>query len=173
MNTESTGIPELDYITGGLPSNALAILIGSPGTGKTVMALQMAMHHARQGKDVIFFSAFSEPHEKLLAHLSSFSFFQPELVGDRITMLSLKSALAESTDKTLEIILRTTRGKQEPLVIIDGFRGVYQHVGGISSRELLSGLSSQMPYQHARCLVTTEVLSGEPDEFFELSAASA
>lgn len=173
MGTEPTGLPELDFITGGLPLNGLTIVIGAPGTGKTVMALQMAMHHAGQGKDVILFSAFSEPHEKLMSHLSSFSFFDRELVGQRITMLSLKSTLAESAEKTLDIILQAVRGKREPLIVIDGYRGMYQRMGSTAAQDLLSGLSGRMPYFNARCIVTSESLPEEEEAFFELSSADA
>ena len=37
----STGIPELDTLLGGgLPSNATVYLSGSPGAGKTILALE-------------------------------------------------------------------------------------------------------------------------------------
>jgi circadian clock protein KaiC len=173
MDTEPTGLPELDYITGGLPPNSLTVVVGAPGTGKTVMALQMAMHHARQGKDVILFSAFSEPHEKLVSHLSSFSFFDRELVGQRITMLSLKTALTESAETTLDIILQSVRGKRDPLIVIDGYRGMYQRMGTTAAQDLLSGLSGRMAYMSARCVVTTESLPEEDEAFFELSSADA
>jgi circadian clock protein KaiC len=173
METEPTGVPELDFITGGLPPNGLTIVIGAPGTGKTVMALQMAMHHARQEKDVILFSAFSEPHEKLVSHLSSLSFFDRELVGKRITMLSLKTALSESVEKTLDIILQAARGKREPLIVIDGYRGMYQRMGATAAQDLLSGLSGRMPYLQARAIVTSESLPEQDEAFFELSSADA
>lgn len=171
MPTESTGIPELDFITGGLPRNSLTILIGLPGTGKTVMALQMATAHARQGHDAVVFSAFSEPHEKLVEHLSSLAFFDPDLIGDGITLLSLKSALAQSPEVAVEAIMREVRGKRAPLLVIDGFRGLYQRLGTTAVQDLLSGLSSQMPYHNARCVIASETLPEESGEFFELSTA--
>jgi circadian clock protein KaiC len=173
METEPTGVPAFDFITGGLPPNGLTIIIGAPGTGKTVMALQMAMHHARQEKDVILFSAFSEPHEKLVSHLNSFSFFDRELVGQRITMLSLKTVLTESVEKTLDIILQAVRGKREPMIVVDGYRGMYQRMGATAAQDLLSGLSGRMPYLHARAIVTSESLPDEEEAFFELSSADA
>ncbi len=166
-------MPELDFVTGGLPPNGLTVVIGAPGTGKTVLALQIAMHHARQDKDAILFSAFSEPHEKLVSHLSSFSFFDRELVGQRISMLSLKSALTDDVDRTLEIIVQAVRGKREPLIVIDGYRGMYRRMGTTAAQDLLSGLSGRMPYFNARCIVTSESFPEEDEAFFEMSAADA
>lgn len=173
VESELTGIAGLDRVTGGLPPNGLTILIGAPGTGKTVVALQIAMNHAQQGKDVIFFSAFSESPEKVLSHLHSFSFFKAELVGERVTLLSLKAALLESVDETLDAVLHAARGKNEPLIIIDGFRGLYGRIGPIASQDLLAGLSSRMPYYHGRAVITSEVLPSEHNQFFELSSADA
>jgi hypothetical protein len=59
METEPTGMSELDFITGDPPPNGQTIIIGAPGTGKKVMALQMAMHRARQEKDASIGSAQS------------------------------------------------------------------------------------------------------------------
>jgi circadian clock protein KaiC len=173
VDSELTGIAGLDRVTGGLPPNGLTILIGAPGTGKTVVALQIAMNHAQQGKDVIFFSAFSESPEKVLAHLHSFSFFNPELVGERIMLLSLKATLLESVEETLDAVLHAARGKNEPLIIIDGLRGLYGRLGPIASQDLLAGLSSRMPYYHGRAVITSEVLPSEHNQFFELSSADA
>src|SRR5450759_3059784 len=59
METEPTGMSELDFITGDPMPNGQTIIIGAPGTGKKVVALQMAMHRARQEKDASIGSAQS------------------------------------------------------------------------------------------------------------------
>ena len=45
----STGLPDLDTLTGGLHSQQTTMLVGAPGVGKTTLMLQMALHAARDG----------------------------------------------------------------------------------------------------------------------------
>ena len=51
----STGIPGLDYILGGgLPSDHLFLIEGSPGTGKTTLALQFLMEGVARGESALY-----------------------------------------------------------------------------------------------------------------------
>lgn len=173
MDTELTGIAGLDYVTGGLPPHGVTMLVGKPGTGKTVMALQIATHAAREGRDVIFFSVYSEPHEKVIAHMQNFAFFEPSYIGKQIELLSLKSLVQSGGEETLSGILRTIRGKRRPLVIIDGYRGLRHVVGSYAAQELLAGISSQMPYHAASCIIASESEPNDAEQFAELASADA
>ncbi|HEX2642411.1 MAG TPA: ATPase domain-containing protein [Thermoanaerobaculia bacterium] len=63
----STGISGLDDIlNGGFPANQLYLLEGSPGTGKTTLALQFLMEGVRQGETVLYVT-LSETRRELLA----------------------------------------------------------------------------------------------------------
>src|SRR4051794_37163422 len=69
----ATGVPNLDEILGGgLPARSLSLILGVPGGGKTILAAQVAVHHARQGRRALIFTALSESHEQLLAGLAEF-----------------------------------------------------------------------------------------------------
>ena len=49
----STGSAALDRILGGgLPARSVNVIAGEPGAGKTIFALQMLFHQARQGQEV-------------------------------------------------------------------------------------------------------------------------
>ncbi len=61
----STGITGLDEIlNGGLPSNHLYLVDGSPGTGKTTLALQFLMEGAKRGEQGLYVT-LSESREEL------------------------------------------------------------------------------------------------------------
>jgi len=51
LQTLSTGSPAFDQILGGgLPLRSVNVIAGEPGAGKTIFALQMLFHQARQGR---------------------------------------------------------------------------------------------------------------------------
>lgn len=50
------GIPEMDALTGGLYPGEMTVIGARPGTGKTALALQVAVNAAESGKRVVFIS---------------------------------------------------------------------------------------------------------------------
>src|SRR5690349_13624034 len=46
----STGLPELDRVTGGLAGGSLTVIASRPSLGKSLLALQIADHIARSEK---------------------------------------------------------------------------------------------------------------------------
>ena len=62
----STGSAAFDRILGGgIPARSLTMVAGEPGSGKTLFALQMLFHLARQGRKCLYFTTLSEPSLKL------------------------------------------------------------------------------------------------------------
>ena len=173
MDFQLTGIPGLDEITGGLPPNGLTMVVGTPGTGKTVLSMQMAMHAARNGGDALILTVFSEPHEKLLRHMSSFSFYDKSLIGEKIQLLSLKSVLADGLDAILRFVLSSLEGKQSPLIVLDGYRGLRTMLGERASQQFLSAISSQLPYRDGWCIVSSEADPLDVGHYGELTSADA
>src|SRR5665647_3859772 len=56
-----TGIAGFDEITGGgLPSGRTTLLVGGPGSGKTILALQFLIHGAQSCNEPGIFVAFEE-----------------------------------------------------------------------------------------------------------------
>src|SRR5215213_8471454 len=63
----STGIIGLDYILkGGLPKNRLHLIEGSPGTGKTTLAMRFLLEGVRSGERVLYIT-LSESGDELTA----------------------------------------------------------------------------------------------------------
>jgi circadian clock protein KaiC len=75
-----TGIAGFDEITGGgLPHGRTTLLVGGPGSGKTVLALQFLVHGARDCKEPGIFVAFEENSKRIVANAESFGWKLGEL----------------------------------------------------------------------------------------------
>src|ERR1700712_793901 len=78
----ATGVPGLDEVLGGgLPRHRVYMVQGSPGTGKTTMALQLLLEGERRGERGLYVTlsesreelrAVAESHEWSLDHLAVF-----------------------------------------------------------------------------------------------------
>src|ERR1700744_1329529 len=81
----ATGVAGLDNILGGgLARNRLHLLEGSPGTGKTTIALQFLMAGAERGESGIYISLAETDHE-LRAGAASHGW----TIGEKIDVLEL------------------------------------------------------------------------------------
>lgn len=75
-----TGITGFDEITGGgLPHGRTTLLMGGPGSGKTVFALQFLVHGAQACKEPGVFVAFEETSKRIMANAKSFGWKLTEL----------------------------------------------------------------------------------------------
>ncbi|OYY95779.1 MAG: hypothetical protein B7Y41_00330 [Hydrogenophilales bacterium 28-61-23] len=68
-----TGITGFDEITGGgLPRGRTTLLVGGPGSGKTILSLQFLAHGAQDCKEPGIFVAFEEASTRIVANADSF-----------------------------------------------------------------------------------------------------
>ena len=75
-----TGIIGFDEITGGgLPRGRTTLLVGGPGSGKTILALQFLVHGAQHCKEPGIFVAFEESSKRIVANAESFGWNLAEL----------------------------------------------------------------------------------------------
>ena len=68
-----TGISGFDEITGGgLPQGRTTLLVGGPGSGKTIFALQFLVHGAQSCREPGIFVAFEETSGRITTNAASF-----------------------------------------------------------------------------------------------------
>ena len=78
-----TGIRGLDAILGGgIPADRATLVLGGPGAGKTVLAMQMLANAAISGNERGLFVSFEESPEDLVGHLQGFGWGLPRLVAE-------------------------------------------------------------------------------------------
>jgi circadian clock protein KaiC len=79
-----TGVAGLDEITaGGLPRGRTTLLVGGPGSGKTILSLQFLEHGARNCNEPGIFVAFEETSKRIMANAESFGWKFEELLARR------------------------------------------------------------------------------------------
>lgn len=86
-----TGIPGLDEITnGGLPKGRTTLVLGGPGSGKTVFALQTLVNGARDFSEPGIFVAFEENSRQIIANAASFGWDLPDLEKEKLFFLDAR-----------------------------------------------------------------------------------
>ena len=172
LAAEPTGIPGLDLVLGGgLPQRGIVFVAGGPGTGKTVLVQQLVFAAARRGRPSLYFSGFSEPHERLIEHLRPFSFFDESLLAGGVQLLSLTSAVEQGADAAVDMVVQTTRRTRAGLVVVDGFVGLRRLLD--SNREavrFLYHLGAQVGLVGALLVVVVEGSPRDPELTPELAA---
>jgi circadian clock protein KaiC len=144
-----TGVPGLDTIlAGGLLPRSTAIIQGAPGSGKTVLANQIAFHLASRGTRVLYVTLLAETHAALLRHLGSLAFFNPSLVGDAVVYLSGVQALRENA--LLPLLQKELIARRPGVLVLDGLSSVLEVHGGGALRQFLHEL--QTTTEAANCL---------------------
>ncbi|TMF00683.1 MAG: hypothetical protein E6I42_11340, partial [Chloroflexi bacterium] len=117
-----TGSRRLDEILhGGLPLNAISLIVGVPGSGKTILSQQVAFRNATTERPALFFSTMSEPLDKIVRFGSSLEFFDPKALQDgRMVYEDLGQVLGEGgLDDAQAAIDRQLKERRPGIVVID------------------------------------------------------
>ncbi|SDQ38546.1 ATPase domain-containing protein [Actinopolyspora saharensis] len=122
----STGNTRLDHVTGGgLPANAINIIMGLPGTGKTLLAQQCVFNNADSKRPALYLSTASEPFEKILRYVQSLSFFDASLIGNGIHYEELGTTLIQGGLPAMSgRITELIREHRPGILVIDSFKAL-------------------------------------------------
>lgn len=111
----STGIKGLDSLFNeGIPDGSSVLVEGGPGSGKTILCLQIAANMCKKGKKCLYMS-FEEPHQRLIEHMDDFGWPAQEYEKKGLLRLTRFSALDIS--RSVEALL--SEAKKELLIGIE------------------------------------------------------
>ena len=123
----ATGIAGFDEISlGGLPRNRTTLVMGGPGTGKSVFALQTLVGAAAKRKQAGIFVAFEENIDAIFANAAVFDWGLPALARKRLFFMNaqLSPAFVATGDFDLGGMLAMLEAKQLEIgaqwVVFDG-----------------------------------------------------
>ncbi len=72
---------------GGLPHGRSTLLVGGPGSGKTIFALKFLVHGVKECKEPGIFVAFEEATQRIVANAEGFGWNLPALQGRKLYFL--------------------------------------------------------------------------------------
>ena len=118
----STGISGLDTtLMGGFLERGIYLIMAPPGSGKTILANQLAFHHAREGRQVVYVTLLAESHSRMFSHLQTLRFFDLQLVGRKLTYLSAYAIVEKSgLSGLLSMLQQVVRQTKPSILILDG-----------------------------------------------------
>lgn len=155
----TTGSPEADLILGGgFPKNSINVIMGQPGTGKTVFAEHLAFHNAGGGRPILYVTTLSEPVSKVLTYLQRFSFYDEELVGTAVVYEDIGAKLArDGIAALIPAIGDAIRTLSPKIIIIDSYKALHDISTSVAEmRQMLYALTGMLS-----AYATTVFLVGE------------
>ena len=142
-----TGSRELDAILGGgFPANSINILMGHPGTGKTILAEQILFHNASADGPALYLTTLSEPLPKILTYVQRLEFFNEQQLLEAIRYEDVGMALMEwGIGALLETLTARIKEVAPKIIVIDSFKAVHDLVRDPSEmRRLISELAGRL-----------------------------
>ncbi len=171
-----SGHEPLDSVLGGgLPANAITLIMGRPGSGKTILAQQYVFRNATPERPAIYFATVSEPLEKIVRFGQSLDFFDPWAIGKSVFYEDLgkqvsQHGLTGGTDQITTVIKERRPG----LIVIDSFKALHAFADDHAEfRRFLHELSGRLGAFPAASLWVGEYEDAEIGSVPEFAVADA
>ncbi|HET7929658.1 MAG TPA: ATPase domain-containing protein [Actinomycetota bacterium] len=123
----SSGSERLDSVLdGGLVANSINVVMGLPGSGKTVLAQQYLFENASEDRPAVYLSTVSEPLEKILRYGQNLTFFDASAIGSSVIYEDLGESLRhqDALTETLGRLVAILRERRPSLLVIDSFKAL-------------------------------------------------
>ena len=155
----SSGNPQADAVLGGgFPVNSINILMGEPGTGKTLFAEQLLFANAGGERPVLYLTTLSEPLSKVVTYLQLMPFYDESKMGTAVLYDDIGALLAhEGVASLIPRVREAIQTAAPSLIIIDSFKAIHDLSTSVAEmRRLIADLAGLLS-----AYATTTFLVGE------------
>ena len=171
-----SGQPRLDAIlNGGLPTNGINMVIGAPGSGKTILTEQYIFRNATIERPALYLSTVSEPLDKILRYAQKLEFFDPSAIGTRVIYEDAGQALRdEGLSGVLSRVDQLIKQHHPGLVVIDSFKALHAFATDQAEfRRFLHDLAGRLTALAASSFWVGEYDAADSSEAPEFAVADA
>ena len=171
-----SGHEPLDSVLGGgLPANAIILIMGRPGSGKTILAQQYVFRNATPERPAIYFTTVSEPLEKIVRFGQSLDFFDRTAIGTSVFYEDLGATVSQhGLTGVTEQIATTIKERRPGLIVIDSFKALHAFADSHAEfRRFLHELAGRLGAFPATSLWVGEYEDAEIGSMPEFAVADA
>ncbi|MBK5186788.1 MAG: AAA family ATPase [Gemmatimonadaceae bacterium] len=172
----STGSVQADQVLGGgFPANSINIVMGQPGTGKTVFAEQMLFHNAGGDRPIVYVSTLSEPMSKMVSYAQRFGYFDESKLGTEIQYEDIGPILASDGPAALVPWLAELIKTRSPkIIVIDSFRAIHDLASSAPEmRRVVSDLAGLLSSYDTTAFLLGEYTTEDIQRFPEFAVSDS
>ena len=171
-----SGHQPLDEILGGgLPANGITVVMGLPGSGKTIIAQQYTFHNARPEWPAVYLSTLSESLVKIVRFGQTLDFFDTGAVGRSVFYEDLGQVAGRGgLPGVAEHVAALLKERRPGLVVIDSLKALHALAGSDGEfRQFVHQLAGRLTAFPAASLWLGEYEFGEAATSPEFAIADA
>ena len=172
----SSGNAEADHILGGgFPSNSINIVMGHPGSGKTIFAEQLIFHNASDDRPILYFTTLSEPLAKVVRYLQGFSFFDESKLGTQVIYEDVGPELSrDGASALIPLLQNAIRTLSPKIIVIDSFKAVHDLAPTVAERRrMVYEMTALLSAYGTTAFLLGEYTEGDILEYPEFAVADA
>ncbi|HEX3037869.1 MAG TPA: ATPase domain-containing protein [Oscillospiraceae bacterium] len=147
MDRIKSGIESLDYVLhGGIPTGSSVLIVGTPGTGKTILVNQIVFNNSSAENKVLYFATMSEPQIKIMKFQQEFSYFDINKFQQSVIYCDLGSILSrDGTKRALAYIDELLLEYQPKIIVIDTIKTLSDMIqSNLEIRQFMLELSAKL-----------------------------
>jgi circadian clock protein KaiC len=172
----ASGNAQVDEILGGgFPAGSINVVMGPPGTGKTIFAQRLLFHNAGPDRSCLYVTTISEPLIKVMAHLRGFAFFNPDHLSSAIQYVDMGPQLFEiGPNALIDGLSHLIRTQSPKIVVIDSFRPIHDLSQGQEAfRRFISHLATLLSAHDVTAFLLGEYTAEDIRTYPEFAVADA